>query len=112
MIAVGTRNVTVQLKGATLSLPARNEMNKLRKRLSSGDGLLLPSLGQVEYAAFGDEEDRIYCDRTGMRKPADLLRGTVKHPMVPLDCTDTFSTVKEAVVQLVRVSLTEHLRCS
>ncbi len=99
-LAHGEHAVKLKLKGNSLSLEARGELNKVRSRLPGGDGVLLPTIGAVEYAAFGDKSDRVHCARDGMLSPADMLLPIIKHPMVPIGCTNTFTTVKEASVQL------------
>ncbi|KAK1810468.1 hypothetical protein LTR12_015158 [Friedmanniomyces endolithicus] len=99
-LAHGEHAVKLKLKGNSLSLEAREELNKVRSRLPGGDGVLLPTIGAVEYAAFGDKFDRVHCARDGMLSPDDMLLPIIKHPMVPLGCTNTFTTVKEAGVQL------------
>ncbi|KAK0260293.1 hypothetical protein LTS09_005109 [Friedmanniomyces endolithicus] len=99
-LAQGRHAVKLKLKGHSLSLEARCELDKVRSRLPSGNGVLLPTIGAVEYAAFGDKSDRVHCARDGMLSPADTLSPITKHPMVPLGCTNTFITVKEAGVQL------------
>lgn len=83
-----------------LSHAGKIELLKIRARLPGGAGVLLPSIGRTEYAPFGQEELKVHSKKDGMRKPKDLLSGAVKHPMVPLACTDTFSTIKEAGAQL------------
>lgn len=97
----GIRSVQIKLKGSGLSDSSKKTLDKIRSRLPDGSGKLLPSIGKVtEYAAFGDKPDQIACTRDGMKKPYDLISGPVKFPMVPLECNDTFDSVKQAAIQL------------
>ncbi|KAK3626304.1 hypothetical protein LTR56_019881 [Elasticomyces elasticus] len=85
--------------------PGRHELKSTSPwapRLPGGCGKLLPTIGPkvAEYAAFDSNPDRIQCVEINMRKLATTLRGDNKHPMVPMECANTFSTVKEAGVQL------------
>ncbi|KAK5119587.1 hypothetical protein LTR85_007416 [Meristemomyces frigidus] len=94
------RNLRFHLHDDLISPMARTELNKVRDRLPGGTGPLLPTIDRVEYAAFGHEELKIHSKKDGMRRPKQLMSGDVKHPMVPLRCSDTFATIKEAGVQL------------
>ncbi|KAK4888950.1 hypothetical protein LTR27_012230 [Elasticomyces elasticus] len=98
----GRNSRTLRLKGFELTTEAKDELAKISSRLPSGSGTLLPSIGPkvVEYAAFGEHPQSIHCSKQGMRKVAQMLRGDNKNPMVPFECSNTFSTVKEAAVQL------------
>lgn len=69
-------------------------------RLPGGSGLLLSSLGGVEYACFGDAPGRRTSELGRMRRPWDMLAKPPRHPMVPLPSSDTFRTIKEAAVEL------------
>ncbi|KAK3654018.1 hypothetical protein LTR56_003453 [Elasticomyces elasticus] len=97
----GRKSRTIRLKGFELTAEAKDELAKVSSRLPSGSGTLLPSIGPKipEYATFGNQST-IHCSKEGMRKISAMLRADNKHPMVPLDCINTFSTVKEAAVQL------------
>ncbi|KAK4548272.1 hypothetical protein LTR36_010142 [Oleoguttula mirabilis] len=95
------RNIEFRLHDNALpSLMGRAELLEIRARLPGGTGLLLPTIGSVEYAAFGHEELVVHSKRDGMRRAKQLMSSSIKHAMVPLDCADTFSTIKEAGVQL------------
>lgn len=94
------QKVELTLDMSRLDLKDRRRLTELVTRLPGGQGPLLPSIGVVEYAAFGNSADQVYSKRGGTRKPDSLLTGPIKHPMVPLECADTFSTIKEAGVQL------------
>ena len=84
-----------------LTLEARKGLlEKIFARLPGGNGTLLPTIGQVEYAAFGRVRDSIKSKRNEMLKPRALMAGSSPLPMVPLESTDTFATIKEAAVQL------------
>nr|POE87740.1 hypothetical protein CFP56_10969 [Quercus suber] len=85
------------------------QLQKIYTRLPGGANLLLPSIGQAEYSAFGEYDTHIDCaSDTHIRRPYHLLQGAAKHPMVPLECGDTFSTVKEAGVQFAYAASAEH----
>lgn len=78
----------------------RIQLEKIYSRLPGGSGLLLPSIGQVEFVAFGQYGSHVHAEVESMRRPFHLLSGPAPHPMVSLKCDDTFSTVKEAGMQL------------
>lgn len=94
------RTLSFQVHEYFLTPENQVEFNKIRYRLPGGTGPLLPTIGKVEYAAFGDDELTVHSRKDGMRRPMDLMSGDIKHPMVPLTCSDTFTTIKEAGVQL------------
>ncbi|KAK3680639.1 hypothetical protein LTR37_021127 [Vermiconidia calcicola] len=93
-------HVTLHLDESELSSSQKRHLDQIRFRLPGGSGFLLPSIGGREYAAFGGTMDGIWAKKDGMMKPAELLSGSAPHPMVPLECGPTFSTMKEALVQL------------
>ncbi|KAF2774488.1 hypothetical protein EJ03DRAFT_347084 [Teratosphaeria nubilosa] len=98
----------IKLNMSSVKAPVVAELEKIFARLPGGRGSQLPSIGQTEYAAWGSHPDRVHSQYGGMLRPAKLLSGNAKHPMVSLECHDTFSTVKEAGVQLAYAATAAH----
>lgn len=94
------KTVTLHLHEELLQDDEKAERSKICARLPGGSQKLLPSIGATEYKAFGRHVDHVHSKRGGMQRPMQLLTAEVPHPMVLLESTDTFSTVKEAGVQL------------
>lgn len=95
-----SKSLQFKLHDELLTAGTKAELAKVRDRLPGGVVPLLPSIGMTEYKTFGDYEDRVHYEHRGMLKPGNLISGPVPFPMVQLDCSDTFSTIKEAGVQL------------
>lgn len=49
------------------------DIAKIRARLPNGAGILLPSIGAVEYASFGSRDKTIYIGADGPLKPSQLM---------------------------------------
>ncbi|KAF2725750.1 hypothetical protein K431DRAFT_299492 [Polychaeton citri CBS 116435] len=73
-------------------------ITELRHLLPGGSSKLLSSLQMDEYSALGTTQEVLACDHKNMKKPEQLM--SLGFPMVPLECNHTFSTLKEAAVQL------------
>ncbi|KAH9833625.1 AAA domain, partial [Teratosphaeria destructans] len=100
--------VKIKLNMGSAKAPVIAEMEKIFARLPGGKSSQLPSIGQTEYAAWGSHPNQVHSQYGGMLRPAKLLSGNAKHPMVSLECGDTFSTVKEAGVQLAYAATAAH----
>ncbi|KAK5167170.1 uncharacterized protein LTR77_007900 [Saxophila tyrrhenica] len=92
--------IMLHLKGHSLSPEAEDHLHKIRARLPGGGGKLLPSIGAKEYTPFDGKGQLVKCYDGSMLTPAKLLSTEVPFPMVPLECRTTFSSVREAAVQL------------
>ena len=75
-------------------------LSQIRDRLPGGEGVQLPSFEYTEYSMFGRNSNNALIGPDDMRRPYKLMKGGVPHPMTPLNSADTFSSVKEAVVEL------------
>lgn len=90
-------------------------INKIRERLPGGSLPLLPSLGKPQYASYGtdqytadivpvDESDPPHLRFAGPRLGA-LFNNHRELPFVAFKCQDTFSTKKEAIVELLHSAM-------
>ena len=77
----------------------QHALAEVRKRLPSGSGPLLPSIGEVEYAAFRTESNRFALEKNAVPRPERMMEGPIRHPMVPLKCEDTFASVDQFVAE-------------
>lgn len=94
------KEMKLELHEEFLSSSQKAELRQVRSRLPGGNKQLLSSIGITEYNAFGPDSNWFYSAQGSLRKPAQVLEGAAPHPMVPLAGPDTFSTKKEAAVQL------------
>ena len=96
----GRHILIFKLYDNAISSSQLQRVSQLRSRLRGGNDRLLGTLRTEEYVMFGRDRFQIPSWLDGIRKPFKLLNGRVKDPMVDLDCPNTFSSVKEAGVQL------------
>lgn len=96
--------VRLALHDTFLTTEEKFNLFEIRSRLPGGSGHLLPTIGKVEYACFGDDPGKIVSELGMMRGPRKMLSKAPRHPMVPLPASDTFRTLKEAAVELAHSS--------
>lgn len=90
-------------------------VKRVQDRLPGGRQPLLPSIGLVEYCAFGDGMETTDIEpplkkgppseRFTRPLPGDLISRGLCVPFVPYKSEDTFSTKKEAIVELFHSAL-------
>lgn len=93
--------IALYLDEDRISAASRIDLGRVRDRLPGGAGLLISTIGNVEYKHFGTMTERIEIYPSSVKLPHELLDGEAPHPWVALGCDGCFATVKEAAVQLV-----------
>ena len=108
-ILAGMRSIE---ESNTLSFHLEGDDMPLVRRLSDlriyfpGGPCTLPSFGQVQYAAFGEEEDSIPTAEKSLAGPHELMHAAVPAPMMPLPPTNIFTSAKQAAVHLAYAART------
>lgn len=80
-----------------------DQIEEITARLPGGDGKLFPSIGGMDYSAFGANSDgRVAAGDHGplLHSPYKLLSAEAPLPMVPLRAEMTFASIREAAIQL------------
>ncbi len=75
-------------------------LDQIKARLPGGDQPLLPSIGLRDFEMFGGKGQSIACYNGSMLRPHQVMGSTVPLPMVALTAESTFSSLRDAAVQL------------
>ncbi|GAB1735355.1 hypothetical protein NU219Hw_g2991t1 [Hortaea werneckii] len=84
--------------------PAKPDLLALQAYLPGGDGFLPPSFFSLEYPFFRDNQGAIHIHALAMKTPKTLIDSRSPHPMLPMLCENTSSSVEEWAIQWAQYS--------
>ncbi|KAI7266628.1 hypothetical protein KC343_g4392 [Hortaea werneckii] len=79
--------------------PAKPDLLAVQAYLPGGDGFLPSSLFSLEYPFFRNNQGTMHILEGAMPKRKQLINNRSPHPMVPMLCEDTFSSIEEWATQ-------------